>query len=133
MQRERLEGKCLESNWTASNSIFMNNKGSIHTLKGHTLFFITVTKRFIIQITWNTIPYHWHAPPAGNYGKLLVLFVFKIFTAPTSFSFFFWFAPDDSLKENNNSLTAPFHLLISLMSMWEIKEKVFPKKIILTE
>ena len=111
----------------------MNNKGLSHTLKDHTLFFITVTKKFIIQITWNTVPYQWHALPAVNYGKLLVLFVFKIFTAPTSPFFFFWFDPDDSLRESNNTVTAPFHLLILLMSMWDIKEKVFPKKIILTE
>ena len=49
----------------------------------------------------------WHASPAMNYGKLLVLFFLKIFPAPTTFSFFFWFAPDDSLRENKKTLTAP--------------------------
>ena len=70
--RERPRGKCLESSWSVFNSIFMNNKGSSHTLK----FFITFAKTFILQITWNTIPDHWHVSPAVNYGKLLVLFFF---------------------------------------------------------
>ena len=33
-------------------------------------------EKFIIQITWNSILYHWHASPAINYGKCLVLFFF---------------------------------------------------------
>ena len=54
-----------------------------------------------------------HASPAINYDKLLILFFFKIFPQPTSFSFFYRFAPDDSLRENNKTLTAPLHLMIS--------------------
>ena len=119
----------MERSWAVLNSIFMNNKGLSHTLKGRTPFFITVTKTLIIQITWNTILYHWHTPPATNYGKLLVLFFYKIFPASMFLSFFFWFAPNDSLRGNNNALTAPFHLLISIMSTWEIKEQVCPKKL----
>ena len=87
----------MERSWAVLNSIFMNNKGLSHTLKDRTPFFITVTKTLIMQITWNTILYHWHAPPAINYGKLLVLFFYKIFPASMSLSFFFWFAPNDSL------------------------------------
>ena len=34
----------------------------------------TFAKKFVIQKTWNTILYHWHASPAMNYGKLIVLF-----------------------------------------------------------
>ena len=113
--RERPERKYLESIWATLNGIFMNNKGPCHILKGRTFFFITVTKTFIKQITWNTILYHLHAPPAINYGKLFVLF-FLIFPAPTPLLFFFWFAIDDSLRNKNNTVTAPFHLLISLMS-----------------
>ena len=75
-ERERPEGKCLENSSAVFNSIFMNNKGPSHTLKGHTFFFISFTKKFIIQITWNSILYHWHASPAINYGKLLILFFF---------------------------------------------------------
>ena len=80
---------------------------STMTLKGRAFFFITFAKKFITQITWNAILYHWHASPAINYGKLLVLFFLKIFPTPTTFSFFFWFALDDSLRENNKTLTAP--------------------------
>ena len=36
---------------------------------------------------------------------------------------------DHSLIESNKTLTAPLHLLISLMPTWEIKEQVFPKKL----
>ena len=82
---ERLEGKCLESNWEVFNSTFMNNEGPSHTLKGRTFFLITFTKKFIIQITWNSILYHWH------YGKLLVLFFFQYFPYPRAFPFFFFF------------------------------------------
>ena len=74
IQRERSEGKYLESSWPVFNGIFMNNKGPNHSLKDRRFFFITFAKKFIIQITWNTILYHWHASPAVNYGKLLVLF-----------------------------------------------------------
>ena len=105
---ERPEGKCLESSWTVFNSIFMKNKGPSHTLEGLTFFFIIFAKKFIIQITWNLILYHWHASPAINYGKHLVLFFFPV---PTSFSFFFWFSPYDSSKENNKTLTGPLHLM----------------------
>ena len=112
-KRESPEGKCLESSWAVFNRIFMNNKGPSHTLKDRTFFFITFAKKFIILITWNTILYHWHASPAINYGKLLFLFFFNFFPVPTSFSFFFWFAPDDSLTENNKTLTAPLHLINS--------------------
>ena len=108
---ERPEIKCWESNSAVFNSIFMNSKGPSHILKGHTFFFITFTKKFIIQITWNSIHYHWHASPAINYGKLFVLFSFLIFLVPTSFSFFSWFTPDDSLRENNKILAAPLHLM----------------------
>ena len=93
---------------------FMNNKEAIHTYnKGtsHTFLFITFAQKFIIQITWNTILYHWHASPAINYGKLLVLFFFLIFPAPTSFSIFFWFAPDDSLRDN---------IKVTLMQIWNL-------------
>ena len=100
---ERAAGKCLESSWTVFNSIFMNNMRPSHTLKGRTFFSITFAKTFVIQITWNSILYHWHASPAINYGKLLLLFFFLIFPTPTFFSFFFWFAPDDSLRENNKT------------------------------
>ena len=98
-ERERPEGKRLGNSWTVFNSIFMNNKGPSHTLKGRTFFFITFAKKFIIQITWNLILYHWHASSAMNYGKLLLLFFFKIFP------------------------------VISRMSTWEIKEQVLPKKL----
>ena len=55
----------------------LNNKGISHAfLKDRTFFFITFAKNFIIQITWNAILYHWHASPAINYGKLLVIFFF---------------------------------------------------------
>ena len=108
---ERPKGKCLESNWEVFNSTFMNNKGPSHTLKGRTFFFITFAKKFIIQITWNAILYHWHASPAINYGKFLVLLLFKTFPTPTTFSFFFWFAPDDSLRENKKTQSAPLHLM----------------------
>ena len=106
-ERERPEGKCLEGSWAGFNSIFMNNKGPSHTLKGRAFFFTTFTRKFIIQITWNAILYHWHISPAINYGKLLILFFLKIFPLPTTFSFFFWFASDDSLGETNKTLTAP--------------------------
>ena len=99
-ERERLEGKYLESSWAVFQSIFMNHKGPSHTFKGRTFFFITFAEKFIIQIVnINTILYRWHPPPALNYGKLLVLFFFKIFPEPTPFSFFFWFTPNDSLKK----------------------------------
>ena len=49
--RERPEGKCLESSWAVFNNTFMNNKEPSHTLKGHTLFFITFAEKFVIQIT----------------------------------------------------------------------------------
>ena len=52
---------------------FMNNKGPRHTLKGNSFFFITFARKFILQIKWSTILYHWHASPAVNHGKLLVL------------------------------------------------------------
>ena len=86
---ERPGGKCLESSWAGFNIIFMNSNGPSHTLKGRTFFFITFTKKFIIQVTWNSICYHWYASPATSYGKLFVLFSFLIFPVPTSFSFFF--------------------------------------------
>ena len=47
---------------------------TISDRKDRTFFFITFAKRFIIQLTWNTILYHWYASPAINYVKLLVLF-----------------------------------------------------------
>ena len=90
-KRERPEGKYLESSWTAFNSISINNKGPSQTLKGRIFFFITFGKKFILQITWNMILYHWHASPAINYGKLLVLFFLKMFPAPKSFSLFSYF------------------------------------------
>ena len=65
---------------------FIENKEPNHTLKTRTFFFITCAKKFI---TWNAILYHWHSSPAINYGKLLVLFFFKIFPAPTLFLFSF--------------------------------------------
>ena len=91
IKKERPEGKSLESSWAVFNSIFMNNKGPSHTLKGRTFFFIIFAKTFITQMISNSILYHWHASPAISYGKLLVLalFFFKIFPVPTSFSFFF--------------------------------------------
>ena len=50
-ERERAEGKCLDSSWAVFNNAFMNNKEPSHTLKGHTLFFITFAEKFVIQIT----------------------------------------------------------------------------------
>ena len=111
-KRERLEGKCLKCIWAVFNSIFTNNERSSHNLKDRTFFFIIFAKKFIIQITWNSVLYHWYASPAINYDKL-VLFFYKIFPVPTSFSFFFWFAPDDSLTEKNKTLIAPLHLITS--------------------
>ena len=93
------------------NNIFINNKEPSHTLKDRAFFLASFAKRFIIQITWNTILSHRHGPPAINYGKHLVEFFFKIFPAVTPFSFFFLFAPDDSLRENSETLTAPLHLM----------------------
>ena len=109
---KRYKGRDWKNNaWRAVEQFlivfFINNERPSHILKGHTFFFITFVKKFIIQITCNAILYHWHASPAINYGKLLVLFFLKIFPAPTTFSFFFCFAPDDRLRENNNTLTAP--------------------------
>ena len=95
------------------NSIFMNNKEPSHILKGRTVFFITFAENFIIKIDWNPILYHSHASSVINYGNFLVPFFFSIFPAPTSFSFFYWFAPYDSLIENNKTLTAPLHLMNS--------------------
>ena len=66
---------------------------------------------FIIQITWNTILYDFHVTPAINYGKLLVLFFFKTLPELTSFSFFFWFTPDDGLRENNSTSSSDESLL----------------------
>ena len=102
IQREKPEGKWLESSWVVFNSFFINNKGPSHALKGCTFFSNTFAEKFLIQITWNTILYHRH--PSINYGKLLVLFFFFffIFPKPTSFYLFFWFAPDD-----NNKTTRP--------------------------
>ena len=111
MKRERPEGKCLKNSWAVFNSIFMNNKWPSYTWKRRTFFLITFTKTFIIQITWNAILCHWHASPAIIYGELLFLFFLKIFPASTSFSFFILFAPDDSLKENNKTLTSLLHLM----------------------
>ena len=113
MQSEILERKCSGSGWTVLNSIFMNNKGPSHALKGRTFFFISFAKKFIILITWNTILYYWHVSPDSPYGRLLVLLIFKIFPVLTSFFFFFWFALDDSLRENNKALTVPLHLMNS--------------------
>ena len=103
--------KCLENSWAVFNSVFLINKGPSHTLKGLTFFFTTFSKMCIIQITWNMILSHWHVSPAINYGKLFVPLFLKILPAPTSFCFFFWFAPDDSLKENNKTLTTPLYLI----------------------
>ena len=102
--RNKMLGDC----WAVFN-IFMNNKGP-----SHTFFFTTFGKNFIIQIIWNVILYHWHVSPAINYGKFLVLLFLKIFPAPTSFSFFIWFPPNNSLSENIKILTAPLHLINSL-------------------
>ena len=112
MQREITRGKCLENSWAFLNSIFMNDNGLIHTLKGRKVFFTTFAEKFIIQITGNVILYTWHLLPGISHGKLLVLlfFLFNI-SAPTSFSFFFWYAPDDSLRENSDTLTAPLYLM----------------------
>ena len=88
-KRERLEGKYLESSWAVFVSIFVNNKGPSQTLKGRTFFFIIFAEKFILQITWNTILYHWDASPAINYGKLLFLFFLKIFPEPRPFPFSF--------------------------------------------
>ena len=103
---ERPGGKCLGNSGAAFNSIFINNKRPSHTLKYCTFFVITFAKKSITQITWNTILYHWRASPAINYGKILAQFFFKMFSLPTSFSFFFWSAPDDSLRENNKPLNS---------------------------
>ena len=91
----------------------MNDKGpSKPYFESPTVFFIVFVKDFIIQITtWNVILYNWHASLARNYSKLLVPFFLKIFSAPTSFSFFFYVAADESLKVNNKTLTAPLHLM----------------------
>ena len=90
-ERERSERKCLKSSWAVFNRIFINNNESRHTLKGRTFFFIIFAEKFIMQITWNVIFYHWDASPAINYSKLylkiilqiIVLFFLKIFPAPT--------------------------------------------------
>ena len=113
----------------------MNNKGPSHTLKGHTFFFISFTKKFIIQITWNSILYHCHASPAifivislfrrflkyfpyprpfpipTSFSRTHTLFPYpRPFPVPTPFSFSFWFAPD-GWRENNVSLKEPLHLM----------------------
>ena len=36
--KERSEENCLESSWVVFNSIFMNDKGPSHTLKGRYIF-----------------------------------------------------------------------------------------------
>ena len=84
--------------WVVFNSIFMDNKGPSHTLKGCTFFVINFAKKFIIQIIWNAIRYNWDLSSATNYDKLLVLFFLKIFPKRRPFSLFFWFAPDDNNK-----------------------------------
>ena len=71
------------------------------------LFFTTFAKKFIIQITWNVILYHWHVSPAINCGKFLFLrFFFFFYPRHLPFSF-------DMLLmiENNKTLTAPLHLI----------------------
>ena len=109
-KRERLKGNCLESSWAVF-TVFLSTirDQAIPWMAVH--FFITFIKKFITQITWNAILYHWHASPTINYGKFLVLLFSKTFPTPTTFSFFFWFAPDDSLRENNKTLTAPLHFM----------------------
>ena len=108
-----------ESSWAVFNSIFMNNRRPSNTLKGRAFFFITFAKKFIIQITWNLILFHWHTSPAINYGKLLVLFFLKIFPAPTTFSFFFFsFAPDYSLRETIIRLYTNF--VISRVALFKL-------------
>ena len=103
IERKRPKGKSLESSWAVSNGVFMNNRGPSHTWKGRIFFFITFAKKFIVQITWNTIPYHWHLSPVINHYKLLaLLFFFLIFPAPIAF-FVFWFPPDDRLREKNKT------------------------------
>ena len=89
IQREKPEGKWLESSWVVFNSFFINNKGPSHALKGCTFFSNTFAEKFLIQITWNTILYHRH--PSINYGKLLVLFFFffSYFPNPRPFTFSF--------------------------------------------
>ena len=69
--KERTEGKCLDSSWAVFISIFMDNKGRRHTLKGRTFFFIIFADKFIIRITWNAILYHWPASPAINMVNFL--------------------------------------------------------------
>ena len=81
---------------------------TVHILS---LLSINYLHKSIIQMTWNAILYHWHTSPAINYGKTLVLFFLKILPLPTSFPFFFWFAPDASLRGNSKALTAPLHLM----------------------
>ena len=89
IQREKPEGKWLESSWVVFNSFFINNKGPSHALKGCTFFSNTFAEKFLIQITWNTILYHRH--PSINYGQLLVLFFFffSYFPNPRPFTFSF--------------------------------------------
>ena len=74
-KRERPEGKCLENSWAVFNRIFIKNNGPSHSLKGRTFFFITFAKKFIIQVTWNMILYHWQPSHAIDYGKLLFLYI----------------------------------------------------------
>ena len=65
-------------------------------------------KRLIIQITWNSILYHWNASPAINYGKLLVLFFFlNISRAQVLFLFLliwsWWYFKRKQEDSNSNS------------------------------
>ena len=71
--KERETGrKMLGEQLLVFNSIFMNNKGPSHALKGRTFFSLLLLKRSL----YNMILHHWHISPAINYGKLLLLFFF---------------------------------------------------------
>ena len=50
----------LENNWAVFDSIFMIKKRQNHTSKDRTFFSTPFAKKFIMQITWNMILYHWH-------------------------------------------------------------------------
>ena len=108
MQREITRGKCLVNSWAFLNSIFMNDNGLIHTLKGRKVFFTTFAEKFIIQITGNVILYTWQLVTVSS---LFYFFFFLIFPHLRPFPFFFWYAPDDSLRENSDTLTAPLYLM----------------------
>ena len=65
---------------------------------------LSLKSSLAIQITWNAILFHWHASPAINYVKLLVVFFFKTFPHLQLFPFSFDLL---LMRETNKALTAP--------------------------